>query len=146
MRTKALYCFIFACTIQPLKFASAHYPSALARVEKVVIKTINMAAKMDPPLSCEQFPNTRFHDLQVYEITSESEICRIVSYVEDSKASTIRNVDTRAKIIIYYRNGWQDSICLNAMKYFVLNGESMEFQTTELAIYIDSLYQNSRVR
>ncbi len=71
-------------------------------------------------LECDNF--LKFSDLDTFYVTDEKQIKKIASLIHKAKPTTkFDSVDTRAKMYIYYKSGFVDSLCFGSTTVFSLN-------------------------
>lgn len=92
-------------------------------------------------ISCDNFykgPPNYIYDTFVFN--RPLDINKIISMIRGATRSASRNnIDTRAKIFIYYENNKPDTICCTTTKSFSYNGVSMVFKNFSLVRYLASL-------
>ena len=71
-------------------------------------------------INCDDFLN--LYELDTFYVTDEKQIKKIASLIHKAKPTTkFDGVDTRAKMYIYYKSGFVDSLCFGSTTVFSLN-------------------------
>lgn len=93
-------------------------------IERALLKKVNFDINSIVNIKCENFESTFKNKLELIEINDTSSLRKLELVLKSLKSDSIgRELDVRAKLILFYSDRTKDSLCMDRFRV-TLNGKT----------------------